>query len=145
MEEISPIICELGDIYQTDLPYPSSLESEFHCWHIKWKEYEKSHGPSSLPTMLSHTVPHASSLFPNIRILLLILCTLPVTSCSSEKSFSGLERIKTNLRSTMSNDRLSSLSLLHLYRDIDINVSYIVYEFARRHPRRLKLSNIFTF
>ena len=145
MEEISPIICEFGDIYQTDLPYPSSLESEFHRWYIKWKEYEKSHGPSSLPTMLSHTVPHASSLFPNIRILLLILCTLQVTSCSSERSFSGLKRIKTNLRSTMSDDRLSSLSLLHLHRDIDINVSYIVDEFARPHPRRLKLSNIFTF
>ena len=142
MEEIFPKICELGGMYHDDLPYPTSLESEFHCWHMKWKEQEKDHGFSSLPMTLTHTLPHASSMFPNIRVLLSILCTLPVTSCSSERSFSGLKRIKTPLRSTMSNVRLSSLSLLHLHQDIDINIPEIIDEFVRRHPRRLQLSNI---
>lgn len=142
MEEIFPKISELGSMYHDDLPHPTSLESEFHCWHMKWKEQEKDHEFSSLPMTLSHTLPHASSMFLNIRVLLSIICTLPVTSCSSERSFSGLKRIKTPVRSTMSNERLSSLSLLHLHQDIDINTSDIIDEFVRRHPRRIQLSNI---
>ena len=86
---------------------------------MKWKKQEIDCGFSSLPVTLSHALPRASSMFPNISVLLILLCTLLVTSCSSERSFSGLKRIKTALRSTMSNERLSSLALLHLYRDIE--------------------------
>ena len=39
-------------------------------------------------------------------------------------------------------ERLSSLALPHLHRDIDIRLEDIVDEFARRHPRRLKLADI---
>lgn len=143
LEEVTPTIQQLGDLYSNDLPFFSSLLSEFHCWYIKWRNQEKDYGLASLPTSLHHTLPHVSSLFPNITVLLKILCTLPVTSCTSERAFSGLKRIKTPLRSTMGNERLSSLSLVHLHRDISINVDEIIDEFARRYPRRLQLANIF--
>ena len=42
----------------------------------------------------------------------------------------------------MTNERLSSLALLHLHRDIEINIPDIIEEFTRRYPRRMKLSNI---
>ena len=142
VEEISPKICQLGDMYDGDLPHSSSLQSELHCWHMKWKQQEEEHGQASLPTSPFMSLPHASAMFPNIKVLLLILCTLPVTSCSAERSFSGLKRIKTALRSTMGNERLTSLALLHLHRDIDVSVRDIVEEFARRHPRRLELADI---
>ena len=142
LEEVTVKLKKLGDMYVDDLPHPSSLQSEVHSWHLKWKQQVKDHGEESLPTTLSFTLPHASSLFPNIKVLLVILCTLPVTSCSAEQSFSGLKRIKTALRSTMGNDRLTSLSLLHLHRDINIHIPDIIDEFARRYPRRMKLLNI---
>ena len=142
LEEVSPKIQELGDLYKDDLPFYSSLSSEFHCWYMKWRDQEKEHGSASLPTTLYHTLPQCSSLFPNITVLLQILCTLPVTSCESERSFSGLKRIKTSIRSTMGNERLTSLSLLHFHRDIDINIEEVIGEFARRFPRRLQLANI---
>ena len=43
------------------------------------------------------------------------LATIPATSCSAERSFSGLRRVKT-LRSTMGQERLSSISLLFMER-----------------------------
>ena len=141
-EEIVPKVRKLGEMYLSDLPFISSLQSELHSRYLKWKQQEQEHGHDSLPKTPSLTLPHASALFPNIKVLLLILCTLPVTSCSAERSFSGLKRIKTTLRSTMGNERLSGLALLHLHRDIDIRVEGIVDEFARRHPRRLKLLDI---
>ena len=140
MEDISPQVCQL--VYDDDLPHSCSLQSELHCWHLKWKKQELEHGRSSLPTTPSFTLPHASSLFPNIKVLLLILCTLPVTSCSAERSFSGLKRIKTALRSTMGNERLSSLTLLHIHRDIDINIPEVIDEFSRRHSRRMQFADI---
>ena len=45
-----------------------------------------------------------------------ILTTIPATSCSAERSFSDLRRIKTYLRSTMGQDRLSSLALICIER-----------------------------
>lgn len=142
LEEVSPKIQELGDMYKDDLPFHSSLSSEFHCWYMKWRDQEKEHGSASLPTTLYHTLPQSSSMFPNITVLLRILCTLPVTSCTPERSFSGLKRIKTSIRSTMGNERLTSLSLLHCHRDIDINIEEVIDDFARRYPRRLQLANI---
>ena len=35
LEEVSPKIQELGDLYKDDLPFHSSLSSEFHCWYMK--------------------------------------------------------------------------------------------------------------
>ena len=47
--------------------------------------------------------------FPNLHIALRIYLSLFVTSCKGERSFSKLKRIKNFLRSTMGQDRLSSL------------------------------------
>ncbi|XP_068756927.1 zinc finger MYM-type protein 1-like [Montipora capricornis] len=45
-----------------------------------------------------------------------ILATIPATSCSAERSFSALRRIKTFLRSAMGQDRLSSIAVINIER-----------------------------
>ena len=45
-----------------------------------------------------------------------ILATIPATSCSAERSFSALRRIKTFVRSTMGQDRLSSIAVINIER-----------------------------
>ncbi len=55
--------------------------------------------------------------FPNIKIALRILATLPITSCECERSFSGMKRVKTALRSNMGQDRQNGLSLLNFHLD----------------------------
>ena len=142
LEEAVSKISPLADMYRHDLPFPDSIESEIHCWHMKWQQQRSLHGQASLPTTPPLSLPHATSMFPNIKTLLLILCNLPVTSCSSERSFSGLKRIKTALRTTMGNERLTALSLLHINRDIGVDIHEVVDKFARRHPRCLQLVNI---
>ena len=93
-------------MYGEDLPHSSSLQSEVHSWYRKWREQKEEHGIQSLPTNLTFTLPHASALYPNIRVLLLILCTLPVTSCSSERSFSGLNTYLTYATHTLHSRQL---------------------------------------
>ena len=49
--------------------------------------------------------------YPNIHRVLLLLLSLPVGSCSCERSFSALRRLKTWCRSSMTDERLDQLAL----------------------------------
>ena len=49
---------------------------------------------------------------PHFVKVLTVLSIIPATSCTSEKSFSALRCLKTYLRSTMEQSRLSSLSVI---------------------------------
>jgi hypothetical protein len=44
---------------------------------------------------------------------------MPIESITAEKSFSVLIRLKIYVRSTIKNDRLSSLGLMHIHRDFE--------------------------
>jgi len=54
----------------------------------------------------------------NLSIALRLLLTLPVTVASGERSFSALKLIKSYLRSTMNQERLSALALISIERNI---------------------------
>lgn len=70
-------------------------------------------------------------IFPTIFQLLTILCTLPVSVATSERSFSTLRRVKTWLRSQMQEDRLTSLCLLNVHRENILNINLIIDRFAK--------------
>ena len=50
------------------------------------------------------------------KILQLVL-VMPATNCTSERSFSALRRVKTYLRSTMVQERLNHLLVLHVHKE----------------------------
>lgn len=79
-------------------------------------------------------------IFPTIRMLLQVLATLPVSVASAERSFSTLRRVKTWLRSRMTEDRLSALCLINVYNKIDIldQIDHIIDIFASLKNRRLE-------
>ena len=56
--------------------------------------------------------------FPHVVRLLSLALTFPVTSATAERSFSALKRIKTYLRSTMLQERLSNLAILSIERSL---------------------------
>jgi len=53
--------------------------------------------------------------FPNVKAVLGILATLPVSTATAERSFSTLKRIKTYLWNSMGHSRLSGLALLSIH------------------------------
>ena len=57
--------------------------------------------------------------FPNILSILLLQLTLPVGTCSCERSFSSLRRLKTWLRTTMTEKRLNGLALMSIHSESD--------------------------
>ena len=57
------------------------------------------------------------SMIPTLGKAIQMYAVIPATSCSAERSFSSLRRLKTYLRNTMGQDMLSSLALLHIERE----------------------------
>ena len=60
---------------------------------------------------------------------------MPVASAIAEMSFSVLRRLKTYVRSTMKNDRLSSLGLMHINRDFEVDLYKAMEVFASTGTR----------
>ena len=79
------------------------------------------------------------TVLPTITTLMRIFWTVPVTSCSAEHSFSCLRRLKNYMRSTMGQERLSSLAFLNIKKEVSINIDEVIDEFASTSPHRLSL------
>ena len=50
--------------------------------------------------------------------LLRLLLVMPATNATSERSFSALRRIKSYLRSTMTQQRMNHLMVLHIHKEL---------------------------
>ena len=78
-------------------------------------------------------------MFPNIHILLRLICTWPVTSSECERNISVLRRLKVppHLRSTMGQERMIGLALVHIRYGMELNLDDIINIFAGQHQRRM--------
>ena len=70
-----------------------------------------------------------------------LIIVLPATNAVSERSFSALKRVKTYLRSTISDNRLNHLMMLHVHTDKTdrIDIEDICSEFISRNELRRAL------
>lgn len=78
-----------------------------------------------------------AEMYPNLWTALRIGLTLPVTVAEAERSFSKLKLIKTYLRSTMSQERLSGLAIISINRTVaqQISYEYVIDDFASKKAR----------
>ena len=79
-------------------------------------------------------------LLSQVHTLLQLFLTVPVTTATSERTFSGLRRLKTFLRTSMTQDRLNHLLLLYCHKaHIDlIDMPRVASEFVSVNERRLQ-------
>ena len=68
---------------------------------------------------------------------------MQATNATSERSFSALRRVKTYLRTTMSQQRLNHLMLLHVHKDrtdkLNLNLKTILNVFVQSSQHRTSL------
>ena len=81
-----------------------------------------------------------AEIYPNLWTALRIGLTLPVTVAEAERSFSKLKLIKTYLRSTMSQERLSGLAIISINHTVAQQISYddVIDDFAAKKARKVK-------
>ena len=78
------------------------------------------------------------ALISEVEKIASLLWLLPATNTESERIFSALKHVKTYLRSTMENNRLHALMLMHVHKNIldNINLAYVANEFVDRRDSR---------
>ena len=84
-----------------------------------------------------------ASLYPEVHKLFKIYLVVPVASAGAERSFSTLRRVKSWMRSTMTEDRVSSLALMCIEKEatrhLEENIDELVSQFSNS-GRRLALN-----
>jgi len=86
----------------------------------------------TISNVLHELHPFASA-FPTTMSLIKGGMTIPVSSTTCDRSFSKMKIIKTYLRNSMTDDRLSDLAVLAVERDIHINFEEVIDVFAKEH------------
>ena len=112
-----------------------SLDGDLSLWDHHLKNSLKG-----LPDNVSYTLKQITFLsFPIIKRALRILGTMPVTSCTCERSFSSMKLLKTNLRTTMTNNCLNALVLLYVHPDIHPSSEEDLQRYVVLGPQRMEL------
>lgn len=115
--------------------HSQAVLNEYELWVTKWtREVQKESGvlPKSPLDALNQCDP---DIYPGISKLLAVLSTLPVSAATAERSFSTLRRLKTWLRTTMTEERLNGLALLHIHQDINIDINKVIDRFAKNNRK----------
>lgn len=110
---------EKVDLYSADLPSPELhvFSHELARWKFRYQTKMEPEWPSTCADTL---VNCDKDLFPNIYkyiyiyTLLQIASTIPVSSCECEHSASVLRHLRNFMRAGMTENRLTSLALMHI-------------------------------
>nr|CAI5846922.1 unnamed protein product [Callosobruchus analis] len=96
--------------------YNLDITGELNLWHNLW--VTKALSDDQLKDIeVVDLFKEANIFYPAVRKALIILSTIPCTTATVERSFSTLRRVKTWLRSTMGEERLTGLCLMSVHRN----------------------------
>ncbi|KAH7946409.1 hypothetical protein HPB49_024549 [Dermacentor silvarum] len=106
--EFAALAEELQCFYGID-----NFKEEAISWYEMW--CNKTGDPPEIT--YCELLHQAKTFFPGVAKAIEVALALPVTTCTVECSFSTMRRVKTWLRSTMTNDRLDGLCMMSVHRE----------------------------
>jgi hypothetical protein len=128
----------LAGHYSRDLSssFPDQLLAFRACFK---SEIAKEPTVKDLAKMLIVENSTMAASFTDVCTALLLYLTIPVTVATAERSFSKIKLIKTYLRSSMGQERLSGLAILSIEngRARTMDLSSVVNDFAERKARKM--------
>jgi hypothetical protein len=119
-------------------------EIDFDRLKVQLTMFRSSYNYTSVDealVILSKASTEVQRLFSEVAMLFRCLLVVPATSCEAERSFSALKRLKTYLRSTMTQTRLNSVAVCHVHAELcGANiVPEVMRDFAKLNNTRLQL------
>ncbi|KAG8234712.1 hypothetical protein J437_LFUL014329 [Ladona fulva] len=90
-------------------------KTEAELWYSQWKGKNVQHAELK-EIELAALVKETQLFYPSVKRAPLISLALPCTTCSIERSFSTLRRVKTWLRSTKMENRLVGLCMMSAHK-----------------------------
>ncbi|CAF4495497.1 unnamed protein product [Rotaria socialis] len=82
---------------------------------------------------LYHDLMPLQQAFPNMMLMIKAALTIPVSSSTCERVFSKMKLIKTRIRTTMADERLSDLCILAIERDFQMDYEQVIDQFSINH------------
>lgn len=135
-----------GQVSEVVEPYPElekdSLRVQLSMFLLKHQV--KSSGDAA--RTLRGMPVEVRGLFDQVEALVRLLLVVPVSSTEAERSFSALRRLKTWLRSTMSQERLNHTAVCHVHKHkMDaMNLREICRQFVSVSERRRNVFGSYT-
>ena len=131
-EKLKSIHAHYGSDMAIDL---EDFKLEVNRWKYRWSIREPT---DPLPQTLVETLDVANAAFyPGTYVAVKTLLTYPVSACAAERSVSSTKR--SPLRNTMTDHHLSSLAILQIHKEKEINIESVLDQFAQHKERRLAL------
>ena len=114
---------------------PDALAAQLTCLHGSGEP--RCNAVNELISRVRSQGQACQAMLSEVLRLATLVAVVPVSGASAERSFSVLSRVKTCLRSTMGQLRLSSLVVLAVHREQAKNLDFdsILREFVNRHPK----------
>ena len=134
MDKLMPLVDSYGFIDKHLL--------QMECVLAKRTLADKGQELETINDVLTGVIPFKAA-FPNLVKLLQLSLTIVVSTAECERSFSALKRIKSYLRSTMSTQRASNLTVLSIERELSetLSLDEVINLFAAKDKnRRIALS-----
>ncbi|KAL4141516.1 hypothetical protein QTP88_004145 [Uroleucon formosanum] len=131
-------LIKLSDIYQIDIDQ-DDLILEYESFSSVYYHLNKDCEGISTNDVLKFMITNDMiSSYPNLSTLYKIFYTLPVSSATAERSFSRLKLIKTFLRSTLTEEKLSNLAILSIEKCTAEKIDFdkVIETFAQMKKRR---------
>jgi hypothetical protein len=136
--EVSPVL-KFADFYHLTTGREKPLKHQLKS--LKDLIAESKRPPETQLDLLDFVTGFYGA-FNLVAKVLMVALTIPAASASAERSFSALKRIKTHLRTTMTDERLSNITLLsvHNARAKTLDEDRIIDSFASLAKRRNQLT-----
>lgn len=117
-------------------------EIDLHRLKLQLPMFRENHKCTTLhdaTSVLQSSHAEVRQLFSEVGKLIRCLLVLPASSCEAERSFSALRRLKTYLRSTMTQQTLNNVAVCHVHKEAlkmvptsDIMRDFINFNSARQ-------------
>lgn len=138
--ELFSVSEEIAMLYKDDISFPR-LEQQLKMLPDIFKVDSENEikKVTLIDTICQHMKePITKKLLSEVTKLVQIYLTIPVTTATPERSFSSLRRIKTYLRSTMTQARLNHCMtcFVHKERTDQVNIKEIAKSFIQKIPSR---------
>lgn len=133
----------LNEISETVLAYPVLIKDKIITELQVFYSREELHRFKGLTELLKllHENNLSNNVFSEITKLIKILITTPMTTAEPERCFSSLKRIKTYLRNTMNQERLTALSMISMEKNMIANIpnfnQKVIEQFCSDKNRRM--------
>ena len=131
-----PRIMEAAKLLETNLNCSLlEVESQVKTWMSLIQSLPEERRPNDIAAAI---LLGKHNFLPAVTTLRLF-GTIPVSNATAERSFSALKRLKTYLRSTMGDERLTGLALLHVNKSTEVDPDDILELYASNKDRRIRL------